>query len=572
MQADPVRNGSSRVRQNGLGPRPDNRGVGAFSSLSHGRGRPYVQDGHINATESATIEHYRQEVMKVADHLTSCLADFDAQPDEYRLALQLRELRQTLENAIDIFYAAAGVRNPEQIPPAIDVATHVDVRLRSLDEEVQGEVARFEHTADTIASCFHPRLSAGPQGELCADANELLLEVSVYRTGWDMAIQESSRVRLDVVESKLRSILDSSPQARARPTSVSGFPLPGVEADGEFSETSSDDGTYAARLSSGVTKSPSNKAQRGLHLPVNRVSRPPKDISGIERGSSTNDRPRERAGRTVDRVRRRSSVVANSSLSSPKNHKQENGESPSGSVQTMILSRSRTLKDMAASALSSDFGNDDERGATRAAEQMFSEYAKSAADEGPSLLPDDALAPNAPRSFASMLYNTHNARSSPVSDTGKTFQRSVVRGDGRCLFRSVARARTVGRGKPVASERAEREVADDLRQRTVVELKRNRALLQQFYVIETDFENYAKRMSSPRTFGGEPELLMLAKIIHAPIGVYILAQGRYKQIQVYGRQYRGEPIRILYSDGVHYDALLDKTPHLRDRGNLNGFR
>jgi OTU-like cysteine protease len=500
-------------------------------------------------SEAAIIQHYRQELMRTVDKLTECLSDFDAQPDEYSLALQLRDHRKYLDEAVDIYYAALGARDPESIPKAGDIASRVDARLRALDEEVQGEVTRFEYTADAIASCFHPKLTQSAIADLCVDANELLLEVSVYRTGWDLVIQETCRTRLDIVQSKLYSILDSSPKAKWTPAPVAGFPLPGVEMEGEFSESSSDDGTYASKISPSARVSSAIRPRDGLQHHTNSLGGTTAHAIGSEPRGSPNLRSRHTINRPEDELTSKMSVVADPRFGSPANRRD--------SMQTMILSRSRTLQDMAATARSSDRMLVNENVATAAAENMFSEYAQLAADEGPSLAANSALRSSPPRSFASMLYNTHNARSSPVSDTGKSFQRSVVRGDGRCLFRSVARARAVGRGKAVPSERAERDMADELRHRAVVELKRNKELLQQFYVIEADFESYAKRMSSPRTFGGEPELLMLAKIIHAPIGVYICVKGRYKQIQVYGRQYRGEPIRILYSDGVHYDALLE---------------
>jgi hypothetical protein len=239
----------------------------------------------------------------------------------------------------------------------------------------------------------------------------------------------------------------------------------------------------------------------------------------------------------------------------------------------LVMSRSRTLRDMAvlARTVSQDEPMGREAAATAVAESLFSEFAKHAAEEESGTQVAGG-APEAERdgqprleiapakSFASILYSTQNARSEALSDSGMAFQPRRVRGDGRCLFRSVAQAREVGRGNRNMGERSERETADDLRARTVRELKKHRALLTQFYVIETDFARYTKRMSNPRTFGGEPELLVLAKILHCPIAVYILVNGRYRQIQVYGRQYRAEPCRILYSDGVHYDALIVVSP------------
>lgn len=67
----------------------------------------------------------------------------------------------------------------------------------------------------------------------------------------------------------------------------------------------------------------------------------------------------------------------------------------------------------------------------------------------------------------------------------------------------------------------------------------------------------------PRRYGGEPELLMAALLLHCPIAVYVRQRGAgppgtgpLRQIQVYGRQYATVPLYVLYSDGMHYDALL----------------
>lgn len=56
---------------------------------------------------------------------------------------------------------------------------------------------------------------------------------------------------------------------------------------------------------------------------------------------------------------------------------------------------------------------------------------------------------------------------------------------------------------------------------------------------------------------------MAALLLHCPIAVYVRQRGSgppgtgpLRQIQVYGRQYATIPLYLLYSDGVHYDALL----------------
>lgn len=261
----------------------------------------------------------------------------------------------------------------------------------------------------------------------------------------------------------------------------------------------------------------------------------------------------------------------------------EEGSSESGddAPRRLMISRTRTLRDMAESVMGlhepggsgmrraeehclEEDGIDRTVGSPPTVVRRLRGEAGEAGDgrggsarssgEGWRVQPELALAKNA--SFASTLYYTRHQRVESISDAGILLQRSNVRGDGRCLFRSLVRGHAVARGNPVPGERTEREEADQLRERAVEELIKYRKLLARFFVIEGDFGQYTKKMSHPRTYGGEPELLMLAKLLHVPIAVYIMKNGLYRQIQVYGKQYRGQPLRILYSDGVHYDALL----------------
>lgn len=216
----------------------------------------------------------------------------------------------------------------------------------------------------------------------------------------------------------------------------------------------------------------------------------------------------------------------------------------------MVISRARTLRDVVADVMTTT-------------EQDTHQLTMQPRTSASNMLPSPGVSIDQPNlsiaknmSFASTLYQTRHARADAISDAGVQLRRSNVRGDGRCMFRAIARGRIVANGSPIPTERNEREAADELRARAVVELKKHRRLLAKFFVIEGDFDQYTRKMSYPKTYGGEPELLMLAKVLHVPTAVYIQKDGVYRQIQVYGKQYRGDPLRILYSDGVHYDALL----------------
>mmetsp|Transcript_645 Transcript_645/g.1691 ORF Transcript_645/g.1691 Transcript_645/m.1691 type:complete len:142 (-) Transcript_645:1626-2051(-) len=116
--------------------------------------------------------------------------------------------------------------------------------------------------------------------------------------------------------------------------------------------------------------------------------------------------------------------------------------------------------------------------------------------------PKDAEEPSLEqqKSFATTLYKTMNKRMESVRDVGHLLSVSRVLGDGRCLFRSLAKGRAYSSGAiAVWNESRERAEADQLRARAVQELRAHRDLLLGFCVVEGDFNRYCKRMSHPRT-------------------------------------------------------------------------
>lgn len=131
-----------------------------------------------------------------------------------------------------------------------------------------------------------------------------------------------------------------------------------------------------------------------------------------------------------------------------------------------------------------------------------------------------------------------------------------IPGDGRCLFRSVARGACLRSGKPPPSESTQRELADDLRARVADEFIKRREETEWF--IEGDFDTYISQIRKPHVWGGEPELFIASHVLKMPITVYMYDKdvGGLISIAEYGQEYGKEnPIRVLYHGFGHYDAL-----------------
>jgi len=135
-----------------------------------------------------------------------------------------------------------------------------------------------------------------------------------------------------------------------------------------------------------------------------------------------------------------------------------------------------------------------------------------------------------------------------------------IRGDGRCLFRAIARNLAAHEGRSLP-EHHEREDADFLRMSAykVICVDR-REEFRSNMIIEGNIDSYCQAMKSPSFYGGEAEMLVLSELIQKPIGVFLSESiGRFRRIIEYGEQFRkrGEkPIRVLYNGSNHYDALL----------------
>ena len=116
-----------------------------------------------------------------------------------------------------------------------------------------------------------------------------------------------------------------------------------------------------------------------------------------------------------------------------------------------------------------------------------------------------------PRARRACSPKAATARDGGSADPGGAFEVHPVAGDGRCLFRSVAVAMALrdGGARPTPAE--ETREADRLREAAVDDLERRREEVEWF--IEGDFEAYCTSMRRTRAWGGEPEILSLARVL-----------------------------------------------------------
>lgn len=140
-----------------------------------------------------------------------------------------------------------------------------------------------------------------------------------------------------------------------------------------------------------------------------------------------------------------------------------------------------------------------------------------------------------------------------------------VRGDGRCLYRAIAKnlASSDGRRLSENLERADADALRDIAWREICVERRREFRSRQ--VIEGSLSAYCANMRNPRFYAGEAEMLALADVLKRPIMVYLrTAQGQLRNIVTYGEEYgKGKrstrrTIRVLYINGNHYDALLPR--------------
>lgn len=156
-----------------------------------------------------------------------------------------------------------------------------------------------------------------------------------------------------------------------------------------------------------------------------------------------------------------------------------------------------------------------------------------------------------------------------IAETGMRIIR--IKGDGRCMFRALALGLARNQGR-ILGPAAEEQEADQLRLAVAEALCRTPQRRNDFgdavisLQAEDSLQNYCRRILAPTFWGGEPELLVLSKMLRVPIYVYLATTGSggFTPIQKYGETYsksrnnykKRRPLRLLYTNGNHYDLLI----------------
>lgn len=142
-----------------------------------------------------------------------------------------------------------------------------------------------------------------------------------------------------------------------------------------------------------------------------------------------------------------------------------------------------------------------------------------------------------------------------------------VRGDGRCLYRSLARGLAAADGRRL-TERLEVADADALRQIAWEQLcSVRRKELEARHVVEGSIGSYCRAMRDPRFFAGEAEVLVISEYFGVEIDIYIRNAGKLNKIMRYGegdvgpkgRRKDGKAkkrVGVLYNGVNHYDAVV----------------
>ena len=157
-----------------------------------------------------------------------------------------------------------------------------------------------------------------------------------------------------------------------------------------------------------------------------------------------------------------------------------------------------------------------------------------------------------------------------------------ITGDGRCMFRAVALG-LAHASKRNITKTEETEEADTLRMacfeqmcKTEEKRRENPEASMAVKYGEGGLESYCRRLQREDFWGGEVELLIVAKMIKRPIKVYLPAhmvknaasRDGFLCIQTYGEAFAErtskrtgkkivrDPIKLCYDGAAHYDLLI----------------
>jgi len=170
----------------------------------------------------------------------------------------------------------------------------------------------------------------------------------------------------------------------------------------------------------------------------------------------------------------------------------------------------------------------------------------------------------------------------------------VIKGDGKCMFRALARGMARNKGVVLSPEDETRD-ADTLRLAVRDALCRSDERRRAFQEAVTSVEvaegglpKYCARLNDAGFWGGEVELMVISRLLQVPVYVYrsskeagvekLVGYG-FAPIVKYGEQYAGvssaegggggdeesraaggvvgrKPVNLLYREGNHYDLLV----------------
>ncbi|KAF9598539.1 hypothetical protein IFM89_028071 [Coptis chinensis] len=152
-----------------------------------------------------------------------------------------------------------------------------------------------------------------------------------------------------------------------------------------------------------------------------------------------------------------------------------------------------------------------------------------------------------------------------------------VTGDGRCMFRALVKGMAMNKGLSLSSCQ-ERDDADELRmavKEIICESDKERRQYEEALVaitVDESLKRYCQRIERSDFWGGESELLVLSKLCHQPVIVYIPENEHtnagwgtgFIPIAEYGSEFskaskKSKPrkaVRLLYSGKNHYDLLV----------------